>query len=87
LWPPLVGLPLAKMVQVHYEFIVLKYFKLQLSSSSKNYYWFLEYMGIDNGNVCNILPFLGIKYFKSFYFIFYGITFIHGYIFSYALVL
>ncbi len=27
LWPPLVGLPLAKMVQVHYDFMV-KYSKL-----------------------------------------------------------
>jgi hypothetical protein len=40
LWPPLVGLPLAKMVQVHNDFMV-KYSKPQLSSSSKNYYWFL----------------------------------------------
>ncbi len=37
-WPPLVGLPLAKMVQVHYDFMV-KYSKPQLSSSSKKYYW------------------------------------------------
>jgi hypothetical protein len=65
LWPPLVGLLLAKMVQVHYDFMV-KYFKLQLSLSSKNYYWFLQYMGSDNGDVHNVLPFLGIKYSKSF---------------------
>jgi hypothetical protein len=26
-------------------------------------------MGSDNGDVCNVLPSLGIKYFKSFYFI------------------
>ncbi len=42
-------------------------------------------MGSDNGNVCNILPSLGIKYYESFYFIisfyfhfvnyFFGITF------------
>jgi hypothetical protein len=37
LWPPLVGLPLAKTVQVHYDFMV-KYFKHRLSFSSKNYY-------------------------------------------------
>ncbi len=40
LWPPLVGLPLAKMVQVHYDFMV-KYPKPCLSSSLKNYSWFL----------------------------------------------
>jgi len=40
LWPPLVGLPLAKMVQVHYDFMV-KYYKPRLSSSLKIYYWFL----------------------------------------------
>jgi hypothetical protein len=68
LWPPLVGLPLAKVVQVHYDFIV-KYSKLRLSSSLKNYYWFFQYMGSDNGDVCNVLPSLGIKYSKSFYFI------------------
>jgi len=33
LWPPLVGLPLAIMVQVHYDFMV-KYSKPRLSSSS-----------------------------------------------------
>ncbi len=37
LWPPLVGLLLAKTVQVHYDFMV-KYSKFQLSLSSKNYY-------------------------------------------------
>jgi hypothetical protein len=68
LWPPLVGLPLAKMVQVHYDFMV-KYFKLHLNSSSKNYYWFLQYMGSDNGDVCNVPPSLNIKYSESFYFI------------------
>jgi hypothetical protein len=64
LWPPLVGLPLAKMIQVHYDFMV-KYSKPRLSSSLKNYYWFLQYMGNDNGDVYNILPFLGIMYSKS----------------------
>jgi hypothetical protein len=37
LWPPLVGSLLAKTIQVYYDFMV-KYSKLQLSSSSKNYY-------------------------------------------------
>jgi hypothetical protein len=57
------------MIQVHYGFMV-KYFKPQLSSSLKNYYWFLQYMGNDNGDVCNILPSLGIMYSEPFYFIF-----------------
>ncbi len=39
--PPLVGLPLAKTIQAHYDFMV-KYFKFQLSSSSKNCYCFLS---------------------------------------------
>jgi hypothetical protein len=71
LWPPLVGLPLAKAIQVHYDFIV-KYSKPRLSSSSKNYYWFLQYMGSDNGDVRNILPSLGIMYSKSFFFILFS---------------
>jgi hypothetical protein len=50
-WSPLVGLPL------------VKYSKPRLSLSLKNYYWFLQYMGGDNGDVRNILPFLGIMYF------------------------
>lgn len=53
-------------------------------------------MGRNNGDVCYVLPFLGVKYFESFYFIilfyshfvnhFFGHNFLHGYIFSYALV-
>jgi hypothetical protein len=53
-------------------------------------------MGSDNGDVCNVLFSLSIKYFKSFYFIysfqshfvnqFFRHNFLHGYIFSYALV-
>ncbi len=59
---------IGQKVQVYYDFMV-KYSKPRLSSSSKNYYWFLQYMGSDNGDVHNILPFLGIMYSKSFYFI------------------
>jgi hypothetical protein len=66
LWPPLVRLPLAKTIQVHYD-VIVKYSKHQLSSSSKNYYWFFQYIGSDNGDVCNVMPSLGIKYFESFY--------------------
>jgi hypothetical protein len=44
---PLVGLPLAKTVRIHYDFMV-KYFKPCLSSSSKKYSWFLYYMYNDN---------------------------------------
>ncbi len=36
LWPPLVELPLDKMVQVYYDYMV-KYFKPHLSSSLKNH--------------------------------------------------
>jgi hypothetical protein len=53
-------------------------------------------MGSDNGDVRYLLPFLGIKYFESFYFNisfyshfvnhFFWHNFLHGYIFSYALV-
>jgi hypothetical protein len=68
LWPPLVGLPLAKTVQVHYDFMV-KYSKPRLSSSSKNYYWFFQYIGSDNDDVQNIMPSLNIMYSESFYFI------------------
>jgi hypothetical protein len=52
LWPPLVRLPLAKTIQVHYDFMV-KYFKPPSGYSSKNYSWFLKYMYIDNAIVCN----------------------------------
>ncbi len=69
LWPPWVGWLLTKTVQVHYDFMV-KYSKPWLSSSLKNYYWFFQYMGSDNGDVRNILPSLGIMYFESFYLIF-----------------
>jgi hypothetical protein len=53
-------------------------------------------MGSDDGDVHNVLPSLGIKYSKFFYFIisfyshfvnhFFKHNFLHGYIFSYALV-
>jgi hypothetical protein len=68
LWSLLVELPRAKTIQVHYEFMV-KYFKLHLSSSSRNYCWFLQYMDNDNGNVCNNHPPLGM-HFASFHLIF-----------------
>jgi len=60
LWPPLVKLPLAKMVQVHYEFMV-KNSKLCLSSLSKNYSQFLKYMYNDNANVRDKQPSLGMQ--------------------------
>ncbi len=40
LWPLLLELPFAKMVQVHYDQMV-KYFKPCLSFFSKTYYWFV----------------------------------------------
>jgi hypothetical protein len=50
LWPPFLELPLAKTIQMHYDSMV-KYSKLCLSLSLKNYYWFVQYM--DNGDVRN----------------------------------
>jgi len=35
---------------------MVKYFKPRLNSSLKNYYWFLQYMDNDNGNLCNNQP-------------------------------
>jgi hypothetical protein len=52
LWPPLFELPLAKRVCVHYDYMV-KYSKSCLSSFSKNYYWFIQYIGNDNNDVRN----------------------------------
>jgi hypothetical protein len=83
-WPPLVGLPLAKKVWVHYEFMV-KYFKLCLSSSLKDYSWFFQYMYNDNANVCNTQPFLVMQS-KSFHFIFIFI-FLHLWLFIYIIVI
>jgi hypothetical protein len=40
LWLPLVELPLAKTIQVHYDYMV-KCSKPHLSSYSKIYYWFI----------------------------------------------
>jgi hypothetical protein len=53
LWLLLFELPLAKTVCVHYDCMV-KYFKPRLNSSSNNYYWFIQYIDIDDGDVCNI---------------------------------
>jgi hypothetical protein len=84
LWPPLVGFPLAKKVQVHYEFMV-QYFKPCLSSSSRNYSWFLQYMYNDNANVCNKRPYLSMQ-FKSFISIFFSFIIII-YIYIYKIVI
>ncbi len=81
LWPPLVELPFANIVRVHYD-IMVKCSKLHLSSSLRNYYWFLQYIDNDNGDVHNNQPPLGMhsKLFLFFFFIFlvvfYVITFI-----------
>jgi hypothetical protein len=61
LWPPLVGFPLAKMIQVHYDFMV-KYSKPHSSSFSKNDFWFFQYMDNDNGDDQNNLPPLGMQF-------------------------
>jgi hypothetical protein len=48
LWPTLIGLPLAKIIGVHYE-IIVQCSKPHLMSSSSNYSWFMQYMKNDNG--------------------------------------
>jgi hypothetical protein len=40
LWPMLVRLPLARIINVHYE-IIVKYSKPHLTFSSLNYIWFM----------------------------------------------
>jgi hypothetical protein len=42
LWQTLIGLPLASIINIHYE-IVIKYFKPHLISPSLNYSWFMPY--------------------------------------------
>jgi hypothetical protein len=69
LWPPLVKLPLANTFQDHYD-IMVKCSKPHLSSSLRNYYWFLQYMNNDNGDDHNNQPPLGM-HFKSFHFFFF----------------
>jgi hypothetical protein len=48
LWPTLVGLPLVRIISVHYE-IIVKYSKPHLTSSSLSFIWFMQYMKNDNG--------------------------------------
>jgi hypothetical protein len=55
LWPLLLELPLVETVHVHYDYMV-KYSKPCLSSSSKNYYWFIQHIYNDNGDVRNNQP-------------------------------
>jgi hypothetical protein len=55
LWPPLVELPLAKMVRVHYDYMV-KYSNFCLNFSSKKYYCFVQYVDNENGVDCNNQP-------------------------------
>jgi len=51
---------LAETIRIHYDCMV-KYFKPCLSSSSKNYYWFIQYIDNDNGDVGNNHPPLGME--------------------------
>jgi hypothetical protein len=46
----LVGLPLAKTINIHYE-IIIKYSKPHLISSSPNYSWFMQHVESDNKDV------------------------------------
>jgi hypothetical protein len=79
LWPPLLEFPLIKTFQVHYDHMV-KYFKPCFNSFSKNYYWFVQYIDNDNGDVHINQPSLGME-FKSFHFAsyFFVITFLSWY--------
>jgi hypothetical protein len=42
LWQTLIGLPLASIINIHYE-IIIKYFRPHLISSSLNYCLFMQY--------------------------------------------
>ncbi len=61
LWSPLIELSFAKTIWTHYDYMV-KYYKPCLSSSSKNYYWFVQYMDNDNGDWCAPKLFNGFKH-------------------------
>jgi hypothetical protein len=69
LWPLILELPIAKTIQLHYDHMV-KYSKPHLSLFLKNYYWFLQYIDNDNGDVLNNQPSIGIM-FESFHFVSY----------------
>jgi hypothetical protein len=77
LWPPLVELPLAKMVQVHYDHM-FKYSKFCLNFSLINYYCFVQYVDNENGVVRNNQPPL-VMHFKSFHYAshYFVIIFLH----------
>jgi hypothetical protein len=73
------------MIHVHYDCMV-KYFKLCLSSFSKNYYWFIQCIDNDNGDVHNNHPLLGMEsesfHFASYFFV---ITLISWYLFPFVM--
>jgi hypothetical protein len=85
LWPLVFELPVAKTIQVHYDHMV-KYSKLCLSLSSKNYYWFVQYIDNDNGDVWNNQPSIGMV-FESFDFAsyFFVMIFKSWYLFSFSM--
>lgn len=87
LWSLLVELSFTNDIQIHYE-VMVKYFKPHLNSSLKDYYWFLQYVDNDNGNVRNQLPPLGMHVLASFFFHFVNhlliITIVQCYMFSYS---
>jgi hypothetical protein len=84
-WPLLFELPLAKTIRVLY-YCMVKYSKPCLNSYLKNYYWFVQYIDNDDGDVCNDQPPLGMEsesfHFASYFFV---ITFINWYLFSFAM--
>jgi hypothetical protein len=72
---------LAETIHIHDD-CMIKYFKACSSSSSKNYYWFIQYIDNDNGDVGNNHPPLGMEsksfHFASFFFCynFYKLLFV-----------
>jgi len=59
LWLAIIKFPFMRIVWDHYDFM-LKHSKPCLSSSSRNYSWFMQYMNSDNRALCNVRPPLGM---------------------------
>jgi len=62
----LVRLPLASIINIHYQ-IIIKYSKLCLNSFSPNYSGFMQYMNIDDGDGIIFPLHLGMNY-KPYHF-------------------
>jgi hypothetical protein len=90
LWPTLIKLFFARTIQDHYDFM-LKNSRPCLSFSSRNYFWFMQYMNNDDGDLLNARLPLGIHS-KSFHLIlvhnfdvnYYVIIWFHSFVLSFA---